>query len=179
MFNQLKKRGNILTGHNRKEQINNRRKYLLRQRQQIILQQEKLQQEKLQQQNFYTFELENLKNFKNYISKINSLYKNYNYIHNENDLKSIHRFNCYKFTKIIRNIIIKDFGDTKNLKETLLIEFRPLPNLEFLIRNTIIKLPNWNHTVICGNNNYEFIKKICDFICKDSESKINIIKLDI
>ena len=50
MFNQLKKKGSILTGHNKKEQINNRRKYLLRQRQQIILQQQKLQQQKLQQQ---------------------------------------------------------------------------------------------------------------------------------
>jgi hypothetical protein len=52
MFNQLKKRGSILTGHNRNAQINKRREYLLKQRQQIILQQQKLQQQKLQQQNF-------------------------------------------------------------------------------------------------------------------------------
>ena len=45
-------------------------------------------------------------------------------------------------------------------KETVLIEFRPLPNLEFLIRNTIIKLKDWNHTVVCGNINYNFIKNI-------------------
>ena len=44
MFNQLKKRGSILTGHSRNN--NNRREYLLKQRQQIILQQQKLEQQK-------------------------------------------------------------------------------------------------------------------------------------
>ena len=50
MFKQLKKRGSILTGHSRRKQIINRRDYLLKQRQRIILEQEKIQQEKLQQE---------------------------------------------------------------------------------------------------------------------------------
>jgi hypothetical protein len=54
-----------------------------------------------------------------------------------------------------------------------------LPNLEFLIRNTVLKLSNWNHTIVCGNINYDFIKNICENICKNINSKINIIKLDI
>ena len=116
--------------------------------------------------------------FNNYISLLNKKYPNFNYTHKD-DLKSMHRLYCFSYTKIIRNIIINNFGDKKNLKETVLIEFRPMPNLEFLIRNTIIKLPNWNHTVICGNNNYSFIKEICDIICENSNSSIKIIKLDI
>jgi hypothetical protein len=37
-----------------------------------------------------------------------------------------------------------------------------------------IQLPNWKHTVICSNNNYKFIKNICNKISK----KINIIKIN-
>lgn len=49
MFNQLKKQSVILTGNNN-TQINERRKYLLRQRQQLILQQKKLQKKRIQKQ---------------------------------------------------------------------------------------------------------------------------------
>jgi len=118
------------------------------------------------------------KEFSNFISKINNEHPDFEYKHN-NDLKSLHRYECFNQTKIIKNIIINDFGDKKNMKETVLIEFRPMPNLEFLIRNTIIKLPNWNHSIVCGNINYKFIKDICEDICKNSNSKINIVKLDI
>ena len=124
---------------------------------------------------------ENILNYNEYCgnlftdTKYYSIYKNngdYNY-------KCLHRFYCFNHTQIIRSITIRNFGDKKNLKEAFLIEFRILPNLEFLIRNAIIRLPNWNHTVVCGNNNYDFLKNICDLICKDSEKKINLIKLDI
>lgn len=50
-----------------------------------------------------------------------------------------------------------------------------MPQLEFLIRNTIIKLgEDWCHTVICGNLNY------CDVVemCSKISSKIDIIKTD-
>ena len=59
--------------------------------------------------------------------------------------------------------------------ETVFIEFRWFEHVEFLIRNMLLKLPNWSHTVVCGNNNYEAMKQCCDQI---SES-ITIIKLDI
>ena len=68
-----------------------------------------------------------------------------------------HRMRCLSNIPIIRNIIIDYFGDDTNSKETILIEFRPLPHIEFLLRNTIIKLYNWNHTIVCGNNNYDMI----------------------
>ena len=123
-------------------------------------------------------EKEEAKKFSNFISKINNEHSNFEYKHNY-DLKSLHRYKCFNQTKIIKNIIINDFGDKKNMKETVLIEFRPMPNLEFLIRNTIIKLPNWNHSIVCGNINYKFIKDICEDICKNTNSKINIVKLDI
>ena len=76
------------------------------------------------------------------------------------DKKSQHRFNCYKALRVLKNIKIKEFGDITNQKETFLIEFRPLPHLEFLVRNTILKLPDWNHSIVCGNLNYEFIKNM-------------------
>lgn len=116
--------------------------------------------------------------FSNFIKDLKRKFTDFNY-HDNNDLKSLHRYKCFNQTKIIRNIIIDHFGDEKISNETLLIEFRPMPNLEFLIRNTIIKLPNWNHSVVCGINNYDFIKEICDDICVNTSSKINILKLDI
>ena len=80
----------------------------------------------------------------------------------------------YYVTRIINN-----FGSLDKENETILIEFRPFPHLEFLIRNTIIKLPKWNHTVVCGNKNYNLIVKICNSICRYIDSKITIIKLNI
>jgi hypothetical protein len=59
--------------------------------------------------------------------------------------------------------------------ESVLIEYRCLPHLEFLIINTILKLgEKWCHTIICGNLNYDFIVKLCSTI----SNKINIIKTD-
>ena len=140
----------------------------------------KIQRKKIQRKKFLNNlnNLNNLNEFDNYIKGINNNSPNFKYIHS-NNLKSQHRFKCFVSNKILKNIIIKDFGDIDNIKETVLIEFRPLPNLEFLIRNTILKLNNWNHTIICGNINYDFIKNTCEDICKNINSKINIIKLDI
>ena len=88
--------------------------------------------------------------------------------------KKTHRRYCLNNLPLIRNIIIPEIY--KNLKhETILIEFREMPHLEFLIRNTIIKLPKWSHTIVCGNNNYNFINRICNTITEN----IKIIKLDI
>ena len=52
--------------------------------------------------------------------------------------------------------------------ESVLIEFRCLPHLEFLIRNSIYKLgANWSQTIICGSNNYNFISDIVKNIDRD------------
>jgi hypothetical protein len=91
--------------------------------------------------------------------------------------KEFHRIKCIHGIPIIRNINIEEVEQQPEL-ETFLIEFRILPHLEFIIKNTIIKLPNWKHTIICGNINYEFIRNIS--IRNISISNvINIIKLDI
>jgi hypothetical protein len=62
-----------------------------------------------------------------------------------------------------------------NKYETVLIEFREAPHIEFVLINTIIKLPTWAHTVICGLDNYNSIKKMCDMISPN----IRIIKLEL
>lgn len=84
------------------------------------------------------------------------------------------RYLCYKQIPNIRNIEIPDFPfESEN--EAVLIEFRKFPHTEFLIRNTIFKLNNkWCHTVICGNKNYNLMKKICQKI----SPSIKIIKTD-
>ena len=82
---------------------------------------------------------------------------------------------CNKNLDKIRKIPVKDFGKNKDL-ETFLIEFRSFPHTEFLIRNAIYKLSSdWNHTIVCGNLNYELMIKIRDSISPN----IKIIKLDI
>ena len=59
--------------------------------------------------------------------------------------------------------------------ESILIEFRCLPHLEFLIRNSIYKLGvKWSQTIVCGLNNYKFIFDIVKSIDRD----IKIIKLN-
>ena len=115
------------------------------------------------------------------VNKIFNKYYNKNEIELNEYLKNQkirHRYICLNFIKNIRKIDIKDFGED-NTKETVLIEFRNIPHVEYLIRNTIIKLPKWNHTIVCGNDNYILIKEICKNICKNTKSVINIIKLDI
>ena len=105
----------------------------------------------------------------------NDIYKCINDI--KHDKKIFHRFNCYNCISSIQNIHLEDF-DTDSIYESVLIEFRQFPHIEFLLRNTIIKLGSkWNHTVVCGNYNYEFIKKIVDKIGINMNSKINIVKI--
>ena len=92
--------------------------------------------------------------------------------------KDSHRDMCNRLLSLIRLIEIPDFNSMTSY-ETVLIEFREFSHLEFLLRNTIIKLPSWSHTVVCGNKNENFMRKICSQICKDTKSTINIVKLDI
>jgi hypothetical protein len=41
--------------------------------------------------------------------------------------------------------------------ETILISFNPLPYLEYSLRKMIFHLPQWSHTIVCGNINTELI----------------------
>jgi len=57
--------------------------------------------------------------------------------------------------------------------EAVLIEYRSFPHIYFLIMNAILKLgTKWSYTIVCGNLNYDFMKKICSKI----SSNIKIIK---
>ena len=60
-------------------------------------------------------------------------------------------------------------------KEAILIEFRELEHLYFIIKNCIRVLGNdWSYTIVCGNNNYNFMNNIV----KKINRNIKIIKLD-
>ena len=91
-----------------------------------------------------------------------------------NYTKEYHRIHCIHGIHTVRNLKIKNVEDDNKL-ETFLIEFRVLPHIEFLVRNTMLKLPSWKHTIICGNINHSYINKIFGNL----DININIIKLDI
>lgn len=71
--------------------------------------------------------------------------------------------------------IDKNISLDNNLN-AVFIEFRILENIEFIIKNTILKLKNkCCYTIVCGNINFEFIK----LLNNKYNNIINIIKLDI
>lgn len=103
-----------------------------------------------------------------------------NYIYKSNN------YPCYLNGQTFRDICIAHLGlirkvpviplSTNSENEAVLIEFRELPHIEFIIRNAIHKLGNlFSYTVICGNSNYYMVW----FICKNISDKIKIIKLDV
>lgn len=95
---------------------------------------------------------------------------NINLIKKKEDFREL----CNKNLNLIRNISIPDIPK-ENYYEAFYIEFRIFNHAEYLIRNTILKLPNWAHTVVCGNTNFENITNICNNISRN----IRIIKLNI
>ena len=85
------------------------------------------------------------------------------------------RLLCFKMSYFMKYTILPKIK-SNSLYEAVLIEFRDFPHVEFLIRNTILKLGSkWCHTIICGNLNYDSFVNIC----KSISSKINIIKIDV
>jgi hypothetical protein len=81
---------------------------------------------------------------------------------------------CLEYLPIIRNIHIPTIK-LNQLNEAFFIDFRWFTHIEFLVRNAILKLPTWSHTIVCGNNNIVQIRNMCDTISPD----IRIIHLDI
>ena len=139
---------------------------------------------------------ENLNNFKNIINNIKTisinnlekyimLEKYYYLLKNEslkfddiynillNNKKEHFRYLCYRNINYMKNKKININYNQENHNETVFIEFRKLYHIEFNIRNICSQLPTWKHTIICGNNNYNFMKKICNSISLN----INIIKI--
>ena len=52
--------------------------------------------------------------------------------------------------------------------ESILVYFDNSSHIEFLLKNTIMRLGNrWSHTVVCGHSNYNFIYSICNKISEN------------
>ena len=117
----------------------------------------------------YTYK--NIPNKKNTLpNKILALQNKKNTSYNTYKLE--YREFCNKYLNYIRNLKLCIVAHQKY--EAVLIEFRKLPHIEFLVRNTIHKLNSeWSHTIICGNLNYNFIVNIC----KQISPNIKIIRL--
>ena len=85
-----------------------------------------------------------------------------------------HRQFCMKKLKDFKSTELKSFNINSS-KEAILIEFRRLPHLEFLLRNTINLLDNtWSHTVVCGNDNYNFIYNMCKIFTLSSSLALDL-----
>jgi len=85
-----------------------------------------------------------------------------------------YRYICYKLNHFIEHITICKIKQ-KQFFEAVFIEFRILPNIEFIIRNAILKLGSrWSYTIVCGRNNHKYIYNIVNYIDKN----IRIICLD-
>lgn len=97
------------------------------------------------------------------------------------DIKDLEKFNiwkfryiCYKFNYFMKHIPLPKIQE-QSFYEAVFIDFRTLPNMEFIIRNAILKLgKKWAFTIVCGNSNYDYMCDIANIIDK----KIKIIELD-
>lgn len=91
----------------------------------------------------------------------------------DNDPKIEFRYFCFKYLDYMRNCFITPELELNKSKEAVFVEFREFPHVEFLIRNAIMRLgSDWSYTVVCGNENYNFMIYICNNISKN----IKIIK---
>ena len=109
-------------------------------------------------------------------SLLTMYYNEYNTDYNElvDNAKHKFRYICFKYNQFMKHIPLPSIklGSTY---EAVFIEFRILPNIEFIVRNAIIKLGSaWSFTIVCGNQNYHFINQIANSI----SNNINVIKLD-
>ena len=75
------------------------------------------------------------------------------------------RYICHQHINFIRNIDIPEELPIASSKEAVLIEYRVLPHIEFLVRNAIHKLGSeWCFTIICGTLNFTFMKEMANSI---------------
>jgi hypothetical protein len=92
-----------------------------------------------------------------------------------NDPLYIYRLLCFKMNYFMKFVNLPKIK-TNSLYEAVLIEFRQFPHMEFVLRNTILKLGNeWSHTIICGNLNYPLVENFC----KTISANINVIKINV
>ncbi len=88
------------------------------------------------------------------------------------------RANCYEDLPRLRNINVGEFSEGSDL-ETVLIEFRILPHVEYILRKAVITLPKtWSHTVVCGPENALHIQALCRHITRGLKSRIRVIVME-
>jgi len=110
---------------------------------------------------------------KTYYDKIGLFCRKYN-VDNLIDEKTEYRYFCFKYIEQSRSWVLPEIK-TNQKKESVLIEFRQFPHVEFLLRNTIRKLgEGWSHTIVCGLDNYDLMTEICSSISKH----IRLINID-
>ena len=83
------------------------------------------------------------------------------------------RYVCFKYNQFMKHIPLPKV-QLGSIYEAVFIEFRILPNIEFVVRNAILKLGNaWSFTIICGTKNLQYVKQIV----KKISPNIKILKL--
>ena len=89
---------------------------------------------------------------------------------NKEDFREI----CLKNLEVIKNTQLPEIPK-ESIYEAVLIEFRILPHIEYIIRNNILKLGNeWSYTIVCGKVNHDWVVELC----KSISHNIRIIKLE-
>ena len=114
---------------------------------------------------------------KKFCREYNITEKEFYYSEQYEGMKVRQRYLCWKYLPMLRDRVIRkdDVAINSNF-EAVFLEFRWFKHIEFIIRNAIIKLgPLWSQTIVCGNENYENMKNMCDKI----NPNIKIIKLPI
>jgi len=158
-----KKSLNKLLNKSSNKTINNNLNVGKSKKQLLIIPQQKLIKNNINNNNF------------NYLNKLNDFIKVYNTCETEIKVSPEMglKYFCYSFLDNIKCIKLPELSN-ENIYEAVLVEFRMLPHIEFIIRNNILKLGNkWSFTVVCIDSNYEFMNNIC----KSISNNINIIKL--
>jgi hypothetical protein len=111
-------------------------------------------------------EIVNTKEHNEWTSYINNI------SNNEPSISLENRYLGYSHIEAIRKHPIPFTIPVYSTYEAVFIEFRKLPNIEFVIRNAIHKLGNtWAHTIVCGLENYKQIQSIVDSL----PNSINVI----
>jgi len=102
-----------------------------------------------------------------------NVYKTGEFNHNINSKINFKEY-CNENLQLIKNIAFPKIN-LYNDYEAVLVYFEDSSHIEFIIKNTILKLDKlWSFTIVCGYFNYEFMISICKRISEN----IKVIKID-
>jgi hypothetical protein len=100
----------------------------------------------------------------------------YNINYNEFSDNDRHKFRyvCFKYNQFMKHVPLPNI-QVGSIYEAVFVDFRILPNIEFVVRTAIIKLGSaWSFTIVCGNKNVHYVKQMV----KRISTNIKVIKLD-